>query len=81
MANQTTNRTAVQERLSQVTSHMNATGRPSLLEKHPDDIVVTTALRTAITKGGRGGFKDTAAADLLHGAFVNLIQRSGIVRN
>ena len=57
---------------------MNGSGRPGLIEKHPDDIVVTTALRTAITKGGRGGFKDTAAADLLHGTFVNLIQRSGI---
>ena len=57
---------------------MKASGRASILEKHPDDIVVTTALRSAITKGGRGGFKDTAAADLLHGVFVNLIQRSGI---
>lgn len=57
---------------------MKASGREGLLEKHPDDIVVTTALRTAITKGGKGGFKDTAASDLLHGAFVSLIQRSGI---
>jgi acetyl-CoA acyltransferase 1 len=39
---------------------------------------VTCALRTAITKGMRGGFKDTPAADLLHGAFTALIQRSGI---
>lgn len=39
---------------------------------------MTCALRTAITKGGKGGFKDTAAADLLHGAFRALIQRSGI---
>ena len=78
MANQTTNRAAVQERLSQVASHMNATGRPGLIEKRPDDVVVTSALRTAITKGGKGGFKDTAAADLLHGAFVSLISRSGI---
>merc|ERR1711915_1069481 len=58
--------------------HMNATGAAGLTEKHPDDVVVTTALRTAITKGGKGGFKDTAAADLLHGAFTGLIQRSGI---
>jgi acetyl-CoA acyltransferase 1 len=57
---------------------MNASGRAGVLEKHPDDIVVTTALRSAITRGGRGGFKDTAAADILHGVFVNLIQRSGI---
>ena len=78
MANQTTNPSAAQSRLSLVASHMNGSGRPGLVEKHPDDIVVTTALRTAITKGGRGGFKDTAAADLLHGTLVNLIQRSGI---
>ena len=69
---------AAQDRLSQVNSHLKASGREGLLEKHPDDIVVTTALRSAITKGGRGGFKDTAAADILHGVFVNLIKRSGI---
>ncbi|KAK1820283.1 3-ketoacyl-CoA thiolase with broad chain length specificity [Friedmanniomyces endolithicus] len=67
-----------QNRLSQVASHMNATGRAGILEKRPDDIVVTAALRTPITKGGKGGFKDTAGADLLHGAFRALIQRSGI---
>jgi acetyl-CoA acyltransferase 1 len=39
---------------------------------------VTCALRTAITKGGRGGFKDTPAADLLAGAFKAVIERSGI---
>jgi acetyl-CoA acyltransferase 1 len=44
---------------------------------HPQ-IVVTACLRTAFTKGGKGGFKDTAAADLLVGAFKSLIQRSQI---
>jgi len=52
-----------------------------LLEKKPDDIVVTCALRTAITKGGKGGFKDTQASDLLHGAYKALIERSGIDPN
>ncbi|KAJ9656632.1 3-ketoacyl-CoA thiolase with broad chain length specificity [Coniosporium apollinis] len=84
MANQAGTRMAAQERLSQVADHLKAseadipTGREALLEKHPDDIVVTCALRTPITKGGKGSFKDTPAADLLHGAFVNLISRSGI---
>ncbi|KAK5745525.1 3-ketoacyl-CoA thiolase with broad chain length specificity [Elasticomyces elasticus] len=78
MANQTGKMQDAQERLSQVASHMNASGRAGLLEKRPDDIVVTAALRTPITKGGKGGFKDTAGADLLYGAFTNLIQRSGI---
>lgn len=40
--------------------------------------MVTCALRTPITKGGKGLFKDTAAADLLHGAFVALLERSQI---
>ncbi|OCK84941.1 3-ketoacyl-CoA thiolase B [Lepidopterella palustris CBS 459.81] len=84
MANQTGRGLQAQERLSQVSDHLKASkadiprGRDALLEKHPDDIVVTCALRTAITKGGKGGFKDTQAADLLHGAFTSLISRSGI---
>ncbi|KAI9717163.1 MAG: hypothetical protein M1812_004911 [Candelaria pacifica] len=73
-----------QQRLSQVTSHLKSSeadikrGRESILEKHADDIVITGALRTALTKGGKGGFKDTAAADLLVGAFTSLLSRSGI---
>lgn len=73
-----------QERLSQVSNHLSAPsrgGKQALLEKHPDDVVVTCALRTALTKGGKGGFKDTASADLLHGAFKALLQRSKIDPN
>jgi acetyl-CoA acyltransferase 1 len=82
MANQTGRTSQAQERLSQVSSHLSGpsatNGRHALLEKHADDIVVTCALRTPITKGGKGGFKDTQAADLLIGAFKALIDRSGI---
>ncbi|KZF19200.1 3-ketoacyl-CoA thiolase peroxisomal A precursor [Xylona heveae TC161] len=70
-----------QERLSQVASHLSPSakrGKDAVLEKSPDDIVVTAAYRTALTKGGKGGFKDTAAADLLAGVFKALIDRSGI---
>lgn len=71
-----------QQRLSQVTSHLRSSevdiGSQGLLKKSPDDVVVTCALRTPITKGGKGGFKDTAAADLLAGAFQALIARSKI---
>ncbi|GAM41679.1 3-ketoacyl-CoA thiolase [Talaromyces pinophilus] len=69
-----------QQRLSQVSSHLS-TPKPSsnnILSKNPDDIVITAALRTPFTKGGKGGFKDTAASDLLVGAFQGLIKRSGI---
>lgn len=80
MANQTGRTQQAQERLSQVSDHVSGktVGKQALLAKNPDDIVVTCALRTPITKGGKGGFKDTAAADLLHGAFKALIERSGI---
>ncbi|PGG99974.1 hypothetical protein AJ80_09261 [Polytolypa hystricis UAMH7299] len=68
------------QRLSQVTSHLSSMkgGVAALTAKHPDDIVVTCALRTAITKGGKGGFKDTAGADLLAGVFKGLIEKSKI---
>ncbi|RDW85864.1 3-ketoacyl-CoA thiolase-like protein [Coleophoma crateriformis] len=75
---------AAQQRLTQVSGHLGGSSsssgnaRAKLLEKHPDDIVVTACLRTAFTKGGKGGFKDTAAADLLVGAFKSLIERSKI---
>ncbi|CAG8976867.1 hypothetical protein HYALB_00003478 [Hymenoscyphus albidus] len=72
---------AAQQRLTQVSGHLGSSkssGRAKILEKNPDDIVVTACLRTAFTKGGKGGFKDTAAADLLIGAFKSLIERSKI---
>ena len=49
-----------------------------LIQKSADDIVITCALRSPITKGGKGGLKDTAAADLLHGVFQAVLDRSGI---
>lgn len=52
--------------------------RDSILEKRPDDVVVVAAYRTAQTKGGRGGFKDTAASDLLAGVLKGIIDRTGI---
>ncbi|KAK2629264.1 hypothetical protein QTJ16_000084 [Diplocarpon rosae] len=82
---------AAAKRLNQVSGHLagsqssitptegdGSSGRANILRKSPDDIVVTACLRTAFTKGGKGGFKDTAAADLLVGAFKSLIERSKI---
>lgn len=41
-------------------------------------VVVTACCRTAFTKGGRGGFKDTAAADLVAGVLAAILDRSKI---
>lgn len=71
------------DRLSQLGSQLSGTspatgGKAKILEKHPDDVVVTACLRTAFTKGGKGGFKDTQAADLMAGALKGIISRSNI---
>lgn len=39
---------------------------------------MTACLRTAFTKGGKGGFKDTMASDLVAGALKGIIDRSRI---
>lgn len=69
------------DRVSQIGGQLagsKPTGKAALLQKNDDDVVVTACLRTAFTKGGRGGFKDTAAADLMAGALSGIIQRSRI---
>ncbi|KAI1654824.1 peroxisomal 3-keto-acyl-CoA thiolase [Daldinia decipiens] len=68
------------ERLSQISGQISGSksAREKLLEKNPDDIVVTACLRTAFTKGGKGGFKDTPASDLMAGALKGLLERSKI---
>ncbi|KAI5923420.1 thiolase [Camillea tinctor] len=68
------------ERLSQISGQLSGSksAREKLLQKNPDDIVVTACLRTAFTKGGKGAFKDTQAADLMAGALKGLLERSKI---
>jgi acetyl-CoA acyltransferase 1 len=75
-----------QSRLSQISSHLPSDPRPNpipstksiLLTKSPNDIVVTCALRTPITKAGKGPLKDTLPADLLASTFKSLLSRSKI---
>lgn len=73
-----------QQRLSQVQSHLASSeadiprGREDILSKSPEDVVVTCALRTPFTKGGKGGLKDIPAADLLVHTLKSLISRSKI---
>ncbi|CAJ0548969.1 hypothetical protein HG530_015311 [Fusarium avenaceum] len=62
----------------QISGNPTAGGREKLLQKNPDDIVVTAACRSAFTKGGRGGFKDTHAADIMAGVLKAILDRSKI---
>lgn len=44
----------------------------------PNQVVITACCRSAFTKGGKGGFKDTPAADILAGILKAIIDRSKI---
>ncbi|CAF9914956.1 MAG: hypothetical protein GOMPHAMPRED_008339 [Gomphillus americanus] len=70
-----------QARLSSITSQLSPyppRGIASVVTKSADDVVITSALRTPFTKGGKGGFKDTHASDLLAHVLKATIERSGI---
>ncbi|KAG0166961.1 3-ketoacyl-CoA thiolase with broad chain length specificity [Apophysomyces sp. BC1034] len=46
--------------------------------KSPEDVVVVSAVRTALTKGRKGGFKDVLADELLSTVLRATIERTGI---
>ncbi|QDS70731.1 hypothetical protein FKW77_002954 [Venturia effusa] len=61
------------ERLRQFTQQLGFTGKTGLdaiTTKNADDVVITLAIRTPLTKAGKGGFKDTG----LDGIVVKLLK-------
>lgn len=69
------------ERLSNISQQLqpnNTSAIDKLSEKHPDDVVITAAYRTALTKGGKGGFRNTSSGELLAGLLKGLVEKSGI---
>ncbi|KAL1897033.1 hypothetical protein Sste5346_004237 [Sporothrix stenoceras] len=55
------------QRLQSIASHITGTreGVDRILEKHPDDVVVTLAFRTPLCKASKGGLKDTPVDTML----------------
>ncbi|KAG0036650.1 3-ketoacyl-CoA thiolase with broad chain length specificity [Podila clonocystis] len=70
------------ERLSQITSHLTSHSKGTLPTKigvkSPDDVVIVDAVRTAITRGNKGGFKDTVPEDLLAAVLIAIKERTKI---
>ncbi|ANB14753.1 acetyl-CoA C-acyltransferase [Sugiyamaella lignohabitans] len=69
------------ERLSNIASQVapsNASAVSKLAEKHPDDVVIVAAYRTAHTRGGKGKFKDTTSGEILAGLLKGIVEKSGI---
>ncbi|KIL56893.1 hypothetical protein M378DRAFT_16666 [Amanita muscaria Koide BX008] len=49
-----------------------------ILQKHDDDVVIVSAVRSAITKGRKGGFKDTNPEVILSHVLRAVYQRVGL---
>ncbi|KIO08233.1 hypothetical protein M404DRAFT_343179 [Pisolithus tinctorius Marx 270] len=46
-----------------------AKGLPAILEKHPDDVVITFAKRTAMGRAKKGQFKDVPVDEMMQAMF------------
>lgn len=70
------------QRLQQVATHLNPLSSKSrkdeLLQKNPDDIVITLALRSALTKARGGALSQTSLEDLLVGILNGVLEKSAI---
>ncbi|KAG6170079.1 hypothetical protein E4U27_007465 [Claviceps purpurea] len=67
------------ERIASLVKHMTPGSSSSLHQlqsKNQDDIVVTLAVRTPLTKAGKGGFKDTSLEFLMYALLKQLRERT-----
>ncbi|KAL2834465.1 thiolase [Aspergillus cavernicola] len=69
-----------QQRLSSITTQLTgsnaAASRERLLAKSPEDVVITLAVRTPLTKARKGGLKDTTLDDLLVSLLTSVREKS-----
>lgn len=67
------------ERIGSIIRHLNpGSSLNSIQSKNADDIVITLAIRTPLTKAGKGGFKDTSLEYMIYALLSQVRQRSGI---
>jgi acetyl-CoA acetyltransferase family protein len=68
------------QRLQQVASHLSPlkTRRDEILQKNPDDIVITFAIRSALTKARGGALSTTSLEDLLVAMLTGVKERSNL---
>ncbi|KAH7106779.1 3-ketoacyl-CoA thiolase [Auriculariales sp. MPI-PUGE-AT-0066] len=70
------------DRLKQLAAHFTSdsshSGKEALFAKNPQDVVITFARRTPLTKAKKGGFKDTRSDELLVSMLRAVVTHSGI---
>ncbi|PYH36203.1 putative peroxisomal 3-ketoacyl-coA thiolase (Kat1) [Aspergillus neoniger CBS 115656] len=76
---------SAQQRLTSIANQLSgpgaASGKQRVLSKNPDDIVITLAVRTPLTKARKGGLKDTALDDLLISLLTSVREKSNLDPN
>ncbi|KZS87969.1 thiolase, partial [Sistotremastrum niveocremeum HHB9708] len=63
--------------LNQVAASTSS-GKARLLQKSENDVVIVAALRSAVTKGKKGGFKDTLPEEILAGVLRAVYTKVGL---
>ncbi|PSN70811.1 3-ketoacyl-CoA thiolase 1 [Corynespora cassiicola Philippines] len=68
------------ERLKSIVSHISPSksGLSAITTKNPDDIVITLAIRTPLTKAKKGGFKDTPLDGIIVKILKQVVAKSNI---
>ncbi|KAI9374987.1 Thiolase, N-terminal domain-containing protein [Aspergillus egyptiacus] len=66
------------ERLNSILSHLRPgnKGVATITQKNPDDVVITLALRTPLTKARKGGFKDTELDYMVYALLKEVLAKS-----
>ncbi|KAI0965780.1 Thiolase, N-terminal domain-containing protein [Xylaria arbuscula] len=66
------------ERVSSLLKHLSPNNPvAAITSKSPDDIVITTAIRTPLCKGHKGGFKDTSLEYIMYSILKSTRERLG----
>ncbi|KAL9099362.1 MAG: hypothetical protein Q9163_005123 [Psora crenata] len=68
------------ERLNSLLNHLapSRSGLSTITQKNPDDVVITLAVRTPLTKGFRGGMKDTPLDYMVYQTLKKVVEKSRI---
>lgn len=68
------------ERLTSILSHLtpSRSGLSAITSKNPDDVVITLAIRTPLTKGFKGGMKDTSLDYMVYTVLKQVLEKSKI---
>ncbi|CAD6572872.1 MAG: hypothetical protein ASARMPREDX12_006126 [Alectoria sarmentosa] len=68
------------ERLNSILSHLSPSksGLSAITQKNADDVVITLAIRTPLTKGFKGGMKDTPLDFIVYQLLKKVIEKSNI---